>query len=91
LCNLCSAWKFYNTPAEGEPGGDSWGKVPTEKRIASAWGLPGSYDPERKLLYWGISKGIDPLTGGPAEFQARLETDRAAWMPIIRDLGITLD
>ena len=35
--------------------------------------------------------GIDPLTGGPAEFQARLETDRAAWMPIIRDLGITLD
>ena len=48
-------WKFYNTPAEGEPGGDSWGKVPTEKRIASAWGLPGSYDPERKLLYWGIS------------------------------------
>ena len=48
-------WKFYNTPAAGEPGGDSWGNVPTEKRIASAWGLPGSYDPERKLLYWGIS------------------------------------
>jgi tripartite-type tricarboxylate transporter receptor subunit TctC len=35
--------------------------------------------------------GLDPLTGGPAEFQALLEGDRAVWTPIIRDLGITLD
>jgi tripartite-type tricarboxylate transporter receptor subunit TctC len=35
--------------------------------------------------------GLDPLTGGPTEFQALLETDRAVWTPIIRDLGITLD
>jgi tripartite-type tricarboxylate transporter receptor subunit TctC len=35
--------------------------------------------------------GLDPLTGGPAEFQALLEADRAVWTPIIRDLGITLD
>ena len=21
-------WKFYNTPAPGEPGGDSWGNLP---------------------------------------------------------------
>ena len=48
-------WKFYNTAAPGEPGGDSWGNVPVEKRVASAWGLPGSYDPARKLVYWGIS------------------------------------
>jgi alcohol dehydrogenase (cytochrome c) len=48
-------WKFYTTAAEGEPGGDSWGQVPTEKRVASAWGLPGSYDPQRKLLFWAIA------------------------------------
>ena len=48
-------WKFYNTPAPGEPGGDSWGNVPLEGRIASSWGLPGSYDPVRKVLYWAIS------------------------------------
>jgi alcohol dehydrogenase (cytochrome c) len=48
-------WKFYTTPADGEPGAASWGKVPTEKRIASSWGQPGSYDPVRKVLYWGIS------------------------------------
>jgi alcohol dehydrogenase (cytochrome c) len=48
-------WKFYNTPAPGEPGGDSWGDAPLEGRIASSWGLPGSYDPVRKVLYWAIS------------------------------------
>ena len=48
-------WKFYNTPAPGEPGGDSWGGLPAERRIASSWGLPGSYDRDRKVLYWAIS------------------------------------
>ncbi len=48
-------WKFYNTPAEGEPNGETWGKVPTELRVASSWGLPGSYDPEKKALFWAIS------------------------------------
>ncbi len=48
-------WKFYNTPAEGEPNGETWGNVKTEQRIASSWGLPGSYDPERKALFWAIS------------------------------------
>jgi alcohol dehydrogenase (cytochrome c) len=48
-------WKFFTAPAPDEPGGDSWGGLPVEKRIASSWGLPGSYDPARKTLYWGIS------------------------------------
>ena len=48
-------WKFYTTAAPGEPGGDSWGNLPLDKRIASPWGLPGSYDPARKLVYWGIA------------------------------------
>lgn len=48
-------WKFFTAPAPGEPGGDSWGGLPLDKRIASSWGLPGSYDPVRKRLYWGIS------------------------------------
>ena len=48
-------WKFYTTAAPGEPGGDSWGNVPVEKRVASSWGLPGSYDPARKLIYWAIA------------------------------------
>jgi alcohol dehydrogenase (cytochrome c) len=48
-------WRFYHTPAAGEPGGDSWGNLPDEQRIASTWGIPGSYDPVRKVLYWAVA------------------------------------
>jgi alcohol dehydrogenase (cytochrome c) len=48
-------WKFYNTPAPGEPGGESGGDLPAAQRSASSWGLPGSYDPQRKVIYWAIA------------------------------------
>jgi alcohol dehydrogenase (cytochrome c) len=48
-------WKFYVTAAPGEPGGDTWANMPVEQRAAGPWGLPGSYDPNRKVLYWGIA------------------------------------
>ena len=48
-------WKFYNTASPDEPGGDTWGGLPAEKRSASSWGLPGSYDPVRKVLYWAVA------------------------------------
>jgi glucose dehydrogenase len=49
-------WRFYTTQAPGEPpGGDTWAGTPVERRTASTWALPGSYDPARKLIYWGIA------------------------------------
>ena len=48
-------WKFYTSAAPGEPGGDTWGNMPLEKRATSPWGLPGAYDPVRRLLYWGTA------------------------------------
>ena len=48
-------WKFYTTAAQGEAGGDTWGGLPTEERVASPWGLPGSYDPSREITYWGVA------------------------------------
>jgi alcohol dehydrogenase (cytochrome c) len=48
-------WRFYTTPAPGEPGDESWGGAPLTSRQASTWGLPGSYDPQRKLTYWGVA------------------------------------
>jgi len=54
-------WKFYTTAAAGEPGGDTWANMPTEQRAASPWGLPGSYDPKRRITYWGIANP-DPYT-----------------------------
>ena len=48
-------WRFYVVARPGEPGGDTWGGLPLEKRIqVGAW-FVGSYDPELDLLYWGTS------------------------------------
>jgi tripartite-type tricarboxylate transporter receptor subunit TctC len=35
--------------------------------------------------------GLEPLSGNPAEMQRLTESQRAIWVPLIRDLGITLD
>lgn len=48
-------WKWYTAAAPDEPGGDTWGNLPVEKRNTSPWGLPGAYDPVRNLLYWGTA------------------------------------
>jgi tripartite-type tricarboxylate transporter receptor subunit TctC len=36
-------------------------------------------------------QGLDPLPGGPAEFEARLASEKMVWVPLIRSLGITVD
>ncbi|MES2604991.1 MAG: PQQ-binding-like beta-propeller repeat protein [Pseudomonadota bacterium] len=48
-------WRFYTTPAPGEPGDESWNGAELNNRQASTWGFPGSYDAERGMLYWGIA------------------------------------
>jgi alcohol dehydrogenase (cytochrome c) len=48
-------WRFHTTPGAGDPGDASWGGAPARGRRASAWGLPGTYDPARHLIFWGIS------------------------------------
>ena len=40
-------------PAADEPGGETWGGAPGATRLASTWGLPGGYDPVRRLVYLG--------------------------------------
>jgi alcohol dehydrogenase (cytochrome c) len=48
-------WRFYTAPDEGEPADETWGGAPPSGRRASTWGLPGTYDPDLGLVYWGIS------------------------------------
>jgi PQQ-dependent dehydrogenase (methanol/ethanol family) len=48
-------WKFFVTAAPGELGGDTWANMPVDQRAAGPWGLPGSYDPKKKMLYWGVA------------------------------------
>jgi alcohol dehydrogenase (cytochrome c) len=48
-------WRFYTTPAPGEAGDETWGGAALDRRQASTWGLPGTYDPVRRMLFWGIA------------------------------------
>ncbi|MFZ1206459.1 MAG: PQQ-binding-like beta-propeller repeat protein [Candidatus Acidiferrales bacterium] len=48
-------WRFYDVPAPGDPGYDSWNGADTTNDTASTWGMPGNYDPVRKVIYWGIA------------------------------------
>lgn len=48
-------WRRHTIPKPGEPGGDSWGNTPYEKRWhVGAWMEP-SYDPDLNLIYMGTS------------------------------------
>lgn len=51
-------WRFYTAAGDDDPGGKTWGTVPEAKRVASTWGLPGSYDPARRTLYWGAANPV---------------------------------
>lgn len=49
-------WRVYTAAGADDIAGATWGDLPTSKRVhVSPWGLPGSYDPELDLLYWGIA------------------------------------
>ena len=52
-------WRFYTAAGKDDPEGDaSWAGAPEAGRIATTWALPGSYDPGRRLIYWGIANPI---------------------------------
>lgn len=49
-------WKFYTIAKDGEPGGDSWGKLPNLFRAGGDTWITGSYDPDLNMTYWGIAQ-----------------------------------
>jgi alcohol dehydrogenase (cytochrome c) len=50
------AWRFYTIPREGQPGSETWGKLPMNNRAGAETWLAGSYDPELNLTYWGVAQ-----------------------------------
>jgi alcohol dehydrogenase (cytochrome c) len=52
-------WKFYTAAGEdNDVANKSWGGAPVAGRSASTWGLTGSYDPVKKIIYWGVANPI---------------------------------
>jgi alcohol dehydrogenase (cytochrome c) len=48
-------WRTRTIPRPGEPGAETWGNVPEDKRIhVGTWMVP-SYDPQLNLIYVGTS------------------------------------
>ncbi len=49
-------WRTSTVARPGEPGGNTWGDLPLAFRAGSDAWIPGSYDPETNLLYWGTAQ-----------------------------------
>ena len=47
------AWRFWTIPGPGEPGHETWSRNAWKTGGGSTW-VSGSYDPELKLIYWGV-------------------------------------
>jgi alcohol dehydrogenase (cytochrome c) len=69
-------WKFHTVARTGEPGGDTWGKLPDILRAGGETWIAGSYDPELDLTYWGIAQAKPwmPASRGTTVFDAALYT-----------------
>ena len=49
-------WRFNTVAQPGEPGGDTWNGLPADERYGGSSWTGGSYDPETKLVYWGVGQ-----------------------------------
>jgi alcohol dehydrogenase (cytochrome c) len=46
-------WRFYTVPGAGESGSETWENNSLRSGGAPTW-LTGSFDPELRLIYWGV-------------------------------------
>ena len=66
-------WRWYSEPKKGEPGSETW---PNEAAMAHGGGmtwLPGTYDHDLNLLYWGTGNP-NPVVAGQGRAGANLWT-----------------
>ncbi len=52
-------WRFYTIARPGEPGGNTWNDLPLEQRTGGSIWIPGSFDPELNLVYFGPAPTYD--------------------------------
>lgn len=60
-------WRFYTVAQDNEQGRDTWNGVPMEERQGASVWVPGSFDPESNLLFFGTGNTYRPqLLNGPS-------------------------
>ncbi len=61
------AWRFWTIARPDAPGGDTWNDLPLDQRTGGSVWIPGSYDPELNLVYFGPAPTYDTsrLRQGP--------------------------
>ena len=67
-------WRWDSTPKPGEPGSETW---PNAEAMAHGGGmtwLPGTYDPDLKLIYWGTGNP-NPVHAGQGRLGDNLWTN----------------
>jgi alcohol dehydrogenase (cytochrome c) len=55
-------WRRWTIPAPGEPGAASWPGQSYLRGGGAAW-MPGTYDPELNMLYWGTGNAAPDYDG----------------------------
>ena len=66
-------WRWNSEPREGEPGAETWpNKGAMEHGGGMTW-MPGTYDPELNLLYWGTGNP-NPVYAGQGRKGSNLWT-----------------
>ena len=55
-------WRFNTIPEPGQPGSETWIGDSWKTGGVATW-LPGSYDPELNVLYWGTGNAYPDLVG----------------------------
>jgi alcohol dehydrogenase (cytochrome c) len=48
-------WRFFTVAHPGDPGFASWNEADNSQYMASTWGMPGTFDAARNVLYWGVA------------------------------------
>ena len=56
-------WHWDAVPKPGEPGSETWPNADTMAHGGGATWIPGSYDPELNLIFWGTGNPHPVLAG----------------------------
>jgi alcohol dehydrogenase (cytochrome c) len=84
-------WRTYTIADPGEPGGDTWGGLPSELRAGGDVWNGGTFDPNLGLVYWGTaqakpwfarSRGMTPADSAlytSSTLALDIETGRIVW------------